>query len=492
LSIDASNFTQQNALPSFDPFDLFAPFPYATRPLLFGPSSDSNVTELHSELAALREENQTLKTNLIDVTKEVADVRSALYTEMARNAHLKRQAMADTGRLQTFTVAFSRYKAIDGLLARVGLHKVVLEEALAALESGGDPGEVVIDAVKEKAVCTLSETTIIGPRTPEHYAAALNMTLRTRKELKGHKKIIKFWKRVAQQDGKHKDIITPSSSKISSIYETLGPERQKAVNELAARRREILACKTAPVPEEPTNLVQYSCSPAFMPAAEDTGSSIYADAFATLPPLASESIKRELAQHSASKRFSGSRPFKGGSVLRQVDLNVPQASMIPDLNFRTQIRERRQTVPVCLPLTYLSTVVVALILMKRTRHLPCQVGTIRPLLLRTTQEQRVRGDTNRMPHPLDRSAPYCQLRYENRTLALRELSKPAFQLVAKDRGKTTTTMNTVHSQAISILRTSLRVTVSFQTGWSPILALVFSNTSRHNRLTWSLFIMARP
>jgi hypothetical protein len=307
-----------------------------------------------------------LKADLVETTKEATDARAALYTEMAKNAYLRRQAMIDTERLQTFTSALTRYKAIDGLLARIGLNKAVLEEALAAIEGGGNSEDVVMDAIKRekaKADCIPSVTAIIGPRTPEQYSAVLNMTLRVRKELKGNKKLTKFWKRVAQQDGKHLDTITPSPSAISSIYEPLSAERQKAVNDVATRRREVLdrnlkasipASTTEGATIPPISQVaairsdNFDVPTASMSAytASDTPTAAYADVFTTLPPLASESIKRELAQHSTSKSFSGSRPVKRGSVLREIDLNVHKTSTIPSLVFRAQMPVRRQTAPV--------------------------------------------------------------------------------------------------------------------------------------------------
>jgi hypothetical protein len=200
----------------FDPIDLYLPPPsHATSPSAI-PAASSDILNLEAELATLREANQTLKTDLAEVTKEATDARAALNAEMSTAAYQKRQVMLASQRIQDFTLAFARYEAIDRLLASIGLHKAVLEEALAALETGQSAEEVIVTAVrraKTKFSGSLSgTTTVAGSR----YAASLNMTLRVRKELKGRKKIIKFWKRVAQQDGNHKDIITPSPSDISS------------------------------------------------------------------------------------------------------------------------------------------------------------------------------------------------------------------------------------------------------------------------------------
>jgi hypothetical protein len=365
LIADTGHFTPpKNALPFFDPVDLYAPFLYATPPCILGPSADPTVIRLEAELAALREANRTLEADQVEITKEAADVRTALYAEMTKNAQLKRQVMIDAERIQTFTVSFTRYKAIDCLLARIGIHKAVLEEALAALEDGGNPEDVVMSAIKQariKADHTGPGTAITGHRTPEQYGAVLKMTLKVRKELKGHKKITKFWKRAAQQDGKHKDTITPSPSDISSIHETLSPERQKAVDDLAVRRREILTCgltasdsisiaKDANLRASRVATVQ-SNNPDLSTASmsiSDTRYAIYTDVETALPPLASESIKRELAQHSTSRRSSRNRPVERPqlSVLRPVDLNILETFTILEPASQPRMSQRRQTVPV--------------------------------------------------------------------------------------------------------------------------------------------------
>lgn len=360
LYIDAANFVP--AQPFFDPVDLYVSSP-ATSSRLVEPAVHYNVLDLEAELATLRGVNQTLKADLVEVIKEASDARTALYTEMSTNASQKRQISIASHRIQDFTVAFARYEAIDGLLARIGLHKAVLDEALAAQEAGGDAEEVIVNAMtqsKNKTRGTLFA--IAGPR----YVASLNMTLQVRKELKGRRKITKFWKRAAQQDGKHKETITPSPSDISSIHEPLSPERQKAVDELIVRRRENAG--RSPVASESTSsvndatiLAAYQMAIQKVPTDSDTGSSnfisvsastsisastAHAEVVTSLPPLASESIKFELAQHSVGKRFSSTKRQSQPSVLRQIDLNASTPSITPKRTAQSHILEYRRSAPV--------------------------------------------------------------------------------------------------------------------------------------------------
>lgn len=334
LFIDDISFAPptENTLPLFDANDLFSPFSYDTAPRISGSPFDSGIIELESELATLREANRTLKADLVEITKEAADARNTLYAHMTKSAHQEQRAAADAERIKNYMVEFARYKSIDGLLARIGLHKVVLNDALAVLEAGGNPADVVVNAIKLANAKTTETTTAkhsspVGPRSPEQYVATLNMTLNVRKELKGNKKITKFWKRIAQEDGRNGDIITPSPSDVSSIYEPLSAERQKALDALVARRREAVTISesksASSISDSATQLsVLATVNNPPMPASE-SASSTMSTVRSTLPPLASDSLKRELAQHSTNRRFAGSRSSSRPSVLRAIDPNVP-------------------------------------------------------------------------------------------------------------------------------------------------------------------------
>ncbi|KZP34359.1 hypothetical protein FIBSPDRAFT_6474 [Athelia psychrophila] len=323
--------------------DVFGHFSFETPPR-------SITYSVESETIALRNTNRTLKADLVEVTKEAADARSALHAHMTKNAYQEAQ-------IRGLAVEFKRYQCIDGLLARVGLHKAVLDNALAVLEEGGNPADVIVRAIElanpktETAPAaskkeSSSSSSPIGPRSQEHYVAALNMTLNVRKELKGNKKVTKFWKRVAQEGGLNADVITPSPSNVSSIRESLSLERQKAVDALVARRRGSIAVSesksVASVSTVEPAISSASTSENPLPTSASGSSTV--STLRVLPPLASDSIKQQLAQHGNNKRFAGSRSNSRPSVLRALDLNVPA----PKRALLHRGAERRN-VPVALP-----------------------------------------------------------------------------------------------------------------------------------------------
>ncbi|KAF8197881.1 hypothetical protein BJ912DRAFT_820742, partial [Pholiota molesta] len=53
---------------------------------------------------------------------------------------------------------------------------------------------------------------VIGPRSPQNYVSALNLTLRTRKDLRERERVCEFWKAKAKLDPENHDVVTPPSS----------------------------------------------------------------------------------------------------------------------------------------------------------------------------------------------------------------------------------------------------------------------------------------
>ena len=325
-----------DALDTPDHDDVFGPFSFETPP---------RVSSRENELETLRNANRTLKADLVEVTKEAADAHSTLYEHMTKSAYQDAQ-------IRDFKADFQRYQCIDGLLARVGLHKAVINDALAVLAAGGNPADVIVLAIeranpKAGSKSPLASSTNIGPRSQEQYVAALNMTLNVRKELKSSKKVTKFWKRVAQEGGLHADVITPSPSDVSSICQNLSPERQKAVDMLIAKRRgnvaisESHSAASVSTVEATESIASVNEPPL---STSVSGSSNVSTIRSILPPLASDSIKQELAQRAGNnKAFSGPRSTSRSSVLRAIDMNVSASRRAAQ-----RVSERRN-VPVCCP-----------------------------------------------------------------------------------------------------------------------------------------------
>lgn len=136
--------------------------------------------------------------------------------------------------LQQFVSAMNELK--------LSVQPPVLEVAKDAVFRGDSADEALIEAIKSAASNPEScwfrlMPAITGPRTPENYLSAINMTLKARKELKEAHRVVRFWKKRALLDPSNADVLTPSPSNLSDYVEELSEERKRAVDELIKRRQ---------------------------------------------------------------------------------------------------------------------------------------------------------------------------------------------------------------------------------------------------------------
>lgn len=309
-----------------------AAVPTCPQTFLFPTPSDASsaIFELETANSRLRGDAAIWASDCAKLQSQLEVARADLFTQLHRNSSLQRQLQADRIETDKLSVKLAQYERFLGLLINVGLHQRVLGDAHAALRAGIDPDEALVSAIKEAAAVPTSPwstiiTGVTGPRTTDEYRSSLNMTLKTRRELKDTKKVAKFWKRVAQEDGRN-GIVTPSVSSISSINEPLPAERQKAVDELiSSRRRASLTSQEAESDPFPVN-VSASTSTSSASLANVTPSNSASETLC-LSPLASDSFKNEVASLSSNARL-----FKKGSskpsrpVLGQRDINVTTRS----------------------------------------------------------------------------------------------------------------------------------------------------------------------
>ncbi|KAK7023815.1 hypothetical protein R3P38DRAFT_3396274 [Favolaschia claudopus] len=252
----------------------------------------------------------------------------------------RRQTQEHKADMDAMQTKLAQYERFLGLMINVGLHQRVLGDAHAAMRAGVDTDEALVDAIKEAAAIPGNAwstiiSSVTGPRTQDEYKSSLNLTIKTRKELRDVRKIAKFWKNVAQDEGRL-DIVTPSVSTISSIHETLPPERQKAVEELMVTRRRLspesqskaIELAVAGLPNSASSSSSSLTSTSLASTSADITPSNSAIELHCLSPLASESFKSELASRSSStrlfKRSLSSKPIRPplGTIDTNIGLNL--------------------------------------------------------------------------------------------------------------------------------------------------------------------------
>ncbi|KAG2355453.1 hypothetical protein BDR07DRAFT_1613664 [Suillus spraguei] len=227
------------SLPSFDPAQLYQPRP--TRPLDMHTASNSCTHQPEIDAFRLRQTNSELAADLADVTNDLSRTRNELYTEMTKLARFQHQLARTVDHIQKLELRFQR---LAGLLVDIGIPYFTVQRISDALDSDlGAADHILVDAIGDAVHDPETLLSSLKPAVIDHpvigqYQSALHMTLSARRKVRAQKKVSKFWKRLAQEDDRYTDTVTPSTSNISSVRETLTPDRQHAVDSLIARRRE--------------------------------------------------------------------------------------------------------------------------------------------------------------------------------------------------------------------------------------------------------------
>ena len=338
------------------------------------------IDSLQVERVQLNSTIQVLLHTTTELSNEASTLRCELYDTIRQKTHFQRVAQETEEELQELQQKLVQFSRFIGLMVDIGLHEAVLARACTALREGDDADDALIDSIKEAATKPESSWSkiipaVTGPRTPDEYLSAINMTLKLRRELKDSRKIAKFWKRSAKEGPEeHVDTITPSVSNISSIHETLNEQRQNQVDDLLARLRSGTyrsRCKNtefkvtgAAVPsEDHTTLCQDDHTqvstatsngyekPITTCDAElttcDSSSTIRRCHVPKLPPLASQSFKEELISTQSYKHISASSSRIYSRVaLGNVDLNLSSNKPTAKSNRSTKALGKRRAMVV--------------------------------------------------------------------------------------------------------------------------------------------------
>lgn len=252
--------------------------------------SESHIATVNLRIFDLQVENTRLQHVACIASAELAQVkaqlhatRSELIVELHRSARNTKAYTCEIERLQSALADENRLFTIP--------------ENLARRPNSQD--------TRRNFVSTSGSATSLSS-IEASYLSSLRMTLDTRKDLRESKKVAKFWKRVAQQENPASEVVTPSSSNLSSIYEPLSAERQSAVDLLIAKRTRASVERLDP--ETTSNLI-----PIQPPSSQNTHRF-------DLPPLASQSFRQEMSSIS-SKTLLLERSFTLQNVMRAP--NVP-------------------------------------------------------------------------------------------------------------------------------------------------------------------------
>ncbi|KAG6861894.1 hypothetical protein C0995_010600 [Termitomyces sp. Mi166 len=291
--------------------------PIATVPpdILPVPHPNLRILDLEIENSRLRKMSAATSDELAAVKAQLTATQADLFAELHRST---RQRQSDQNEIRKLHEKVTRYEEF-----------IVNLSANESLPGATDFSHIVDQALsniveREANLGTSNPVGIVSPfgyRSRDQYMSALQLTLKSRLQLKQYKKIAKFWKNTALQDARNVSLVTPSASTISSIIETLPLDRQKAVDDLITHMKASQLLSLPGPPEIPPQSELATTEAATEVAGALSPSRSLPQSRPCLSPLASQSLRQELSKFASTNRLAN-WPHISRRPLEQLDLNV--------------------------------------------------------------------------------------------------------------------------------------------------------------------------
>ncbi|KAG5341977.1 hypothetical protein E4T56_gene11010 [Termitomyces sp. T112] len=280
------------------------------------PHPNVRILDLEMENSRLQKISSATCNELATVKAQLTATQAELFAELHRSTCQRQSDQDEFRKLHEKVVQYEEFivsVSANDTLPGIANFSHIIDQALASIVER----EAHLDASSPVGLVFSS----FGHRSREQYLSALQLTLKSRLQLRQYKKIAKFWKKTALQDSRNVSLVTPSVSTISSIIETLPLDRQKAVDDLINRR------KTSELPSLPEPLeTPRQTEPATMETVTEVAgvlspSRSLPQSRPCLSPLASQSFRQELHKFASTNRLAN-WPHVSRRPLEQLDLNV--------------------------------------------------------------------------------------------------------------------------------------------------------------------------
>jgi hypothetical protein len=324
-------------------------------------ATPSGVDVLKARITALEAVNSELQAKILSLTneaqmreEELSSLRSDYFMELSTDIVRRRK---DAATNEALDQKLERSERFLTSIVETGLHNPVLSEAWRAVKAGQPADDALVESIKKAASRPgTSWSTIIpavtGPRSPEHYLSAINLTLKTRLDLKKAIQVGRFWKKTAKKDPAHTETVTPSASDLSDVSlpnEFKLKERGTEVDDLLANIRINGLPMRTKISDPDSGVPKNSHVPNKSIAIPASGSRTRVSAFVSLPAVKTSSINQHTVCLDAVQGFPRpelprptTAPSKGHltelratrstkryrPVLRSVDMNVDDTSRV--------------------------------------------------------------------------------------------------------------------------------------------------------------------
>ncbi|KAJ3842219.1 hypothetical protein F5878DRAFT_577161, partial [Lentinula raphanica] len=201
---------------------------------------EQRIIQLQKEIAQLQISHGRLKAQSDLESEELYSYNTRVASLNNSISKLNAVIVASEQEIAFLSTNINRLDKSFVILLDVAVCGTVFRQVRGTITSGSIFMDAIVEAIREAAETPHSAwstliPSIIGPRSQDHYYSALSITLKTRSDLRRTKNLARYWKSSAQEDEKHKDVITPSGSTLSEVQEVLTAERQKAVDVLWAK-----------------------------------------------------------------------------------------------------------------------------------------------------------------------------------------------------------------------------------------------------------------
>ncbi|KAJ3821610.1 hypothetical protein F5880DRAFT_1580736 [Lentinula raphanica] len=272
--------------------------------------------QLKESLEALHIQSDSVKQAIIKAKTDLELARSLANSQKRKSADLELQVNAkrhELAQCEALAKALSDTELVS--LAAMAKNTTDFEESAVEAISNA--------ASNEASVWSKIVQLVVGPRAPENYVNAVNMTLQARQELRYWKKVSNFWKKTARESSTNTGAPTPSASNLSEIQESLSIERKKAVEDLREKRKTLGLNNNrniSPSVSSSNDSAELAyrlpdSHPSFTSVMStisnlQSGDSSTAQSSNRLPPLASDMFKQDLLSSHSSQRLFTTSSYK--------------------------------------------------------------------------------------------------------------------------------------------------------------------------------------
>ncbi|KJA27854.1 hypothetical protein HYPSUDRAFT_62894 [Hypholoma sublateritium FD-334 SS-4] len=173
------------------------------------------VRSLEAINSSLEAENAAVRAEIALLRDELQTSRVRLYAEVEQRRKDALYIQQVDERINDLVSQVRRYGDFIHILAGIGINNPVYRAALSIMSNAEAEDALVASIMKaakdKQSPWSQIVPAVVEPRSPEQCVSAINLTLRTRKDLREREKVCEFWKTTAELETSNTNLLTPST-----------------------------------------------------------------------------------------------------------------------------------------------------------------------------------------------------------------------------------------------------------------------------------------